>query len=57
MVWTGRADRPVVIALLALRPRPRGTLYWLGVAGAVLFTLHTLVIDALIWPAYFPKTW
>ncbi|NLG28326.1 MAG: hypothetical protein GX557_10470 [Chloroflexi bacterium] len=47
----------LVIALLALRPRPRGTLYWLGVAGAVLFTLHTLVIDALIWPAYFPKTW
>jgi hypothetical protein len=47
----------LVIALLALRPRPRGALYWLGVAGAVLFTLHTLVLDALVWPAYFPTIW
>jgi hypothetical protein len=49
----GLSSAGLVAALLSLRPRARGPAYWLGVAGAVLFTLHTLVLDALVWPAYF----
>jgi hypothetical protein len=40
-------------ALLALNPDTRGLAYWLAVAGAGYFALHTTVLDAIIWAAYF----
>lgn len=43
----------LVIALLALSPRPGGAAYWLAVAGSVIFCLHTLVLDGMVWPAFF----
>jgi hypothetical protein len=43
LVWT----------LLALRPDTRGLAYWLAVAGAGYFALHTTVLDAILWAAYF----
>jgi hypothetical protein len=43
----------LVIALLGLSPRPGGVAYWLAVTGSILFCLHTLVLDGMIWPAFF----
>lgn len=40
--------------LLALRPRPASWAHRLAVAGSVAFCLQTAVLDALVWPAYFP---
>jgi hypothetical protein len=44
----------LLAALLALRPRQPGASYWLGVAGAVAFANQTALLDALVWPVYFP---
>ena len=45
----------LVLALLGLQPRPSGWAFWLGVAGAVYFALHTTVLDAILWPILFQK--
>ena len=42
-------------ALLALRPRQPRWAYWLAVAGSLPFALQTAVLDALLWPAFFPS--
>lgn len=52
----GLSSLGLTAALLALEPRrPRGA-YWLAVAGSVPFALQTMVLDALLWPAFFPAT-
>ena len=45
----------LVACLLGLRPRDPRWLHWLAIAGAIFFCLQTAVLDALIWPAYFPR--
>jgi hypothetical protein len=60
--WAIRLDLAVVgaasLGVLALvaRARPPGSpLAWkAAVAGAVLFCVQTALLDALVWPAYFP---
>jgi len=43
----------LLVSLLALNePVPRGR--WLAVIGLVPFSLQTAVLDALVWPAYYP---
>jgi hypothetical protein len=49
----GLAALCLVIALLALSPRPAGAVYWLAVAGSIIFCIHTLVLDGMVWPAFF----
>jgi hypothetical protein len=44
----------LLLALLALQ-RKRGAAYWLAVVGAVIFFLHTAILDAVLWPAFFPR--
>lgn len=44
----------LLAGLLGLWPRQPRWLHWLAVVGAVFFCLQTAVLDALIWPAYFP---
>ena len=46
----------VLAALFAAEPRDRGGFWKLAVAGAVLFCNQTVLLDALIWPAYFPTS-
>ena len=61
--WAIRATLAVVgfcslgltAALLALRPRQPRWAYWLAVAGSLPFALQTAVLDALLWPAFFPS--
>lgn len=44
-----------VVALSVLRPN-QPTWWWgISIAGAALFAAHTAILDALVWPAYFPK--
>lgn len=51
---TGLASLGLLIAIATARPHdaPRGRL--LALVGAAAFTLQTGVLDALVWPAYFP---
>ncbi len=49
----GLAALCLVIALLALSPRPGGAAYWLAVAGSIIFCIHTLILDGVVWPAFF----
>jgi hypothetical protein len=44
----------LVVALAKVEPREPTWAYRLAVAGSVAFCLHTGVLDALVWPAYFP---
>jgi hypothetical protein len=63
MLWTGirlalfvvgGASIGLLAALLRLRPRPPGAAYGVAVAGSVAFLFQTAVLDALIWPMFFP---
>jgi hypothetical protein len=50
----GLAALGLVGALLSTKPKRPGWAYWLAVVGSVAFCLHTGVLDALVWPAFFP---
>jgi hypothetical protein len=50
----GLCSLGLTAALLALRPQKPRRAYVLAVVGSVPFTLQTLVLDALLWPAVFP---
>jgi len=43
-----------LVAYLRLEAVPRGVFFWLGVLGLLAFCWQTAVLDALVWPAYFP---
>jgi hypothetical protein len=45
----------LLVVLLALARRRRDALGWVAFAGSVPFWLQTAVLDALVWPAYFPR--
>jgi hypothetical protein len=51
LVIVALASLGIFIALLFISPRPTGWHYWSAVVGALLFTLHTGVLDAILWPA------
>ena len=40
-------------ALLSLRPRQPRWAYWLAVAGSVTFSIQTVLLDAVVWTAFF----
>lgn len=50
----GLASLGLLWALLSLNTKEPAYLYWLAVAGAVFFCIQTAVLDALVWPAFFP---
>jgi hypothetical protein len=45
----------ILVALLVATPRPEGWPHALAVAGACAFCLQTVVLDAFVWPAFFPR--
>jgi hypothetical protein len=45
----------LLLVLALVRLEPRGTAHILAVTGAAAFTFQTLVLDALVWPLYFPR--
>ena len=40
-------------ALLSLRPQQPRWAYWLAVAGSVTFSIQTVLLDAVVWTAFF----
>jgi hypothetical protein len=44
----------LLAGLVAVRPRPPSLAHKLAVAGSVAFCSQTAILDALVWPAYFP---
>ena len=51
----GLASVGLLGALLLIRPRPRGWPYAVAVAGCAAFCFQAAVLDALVWPAFFPR--
>jgi len=45
----------LLLVFALVRLEPGGTAHVLAVAGATAFTFQTLVLDALVWPLYFPR--
>ena len=45
----------ILMAVLMATPRPGDWSYSLAIAGAVAFCIQTVLLDAFIWPAYFPR--
>jgi hypothetical protein len=41
-------------ALVAVRPHTPSVAYTLAIAGSIAFCSQTVLLDALVWPAYFP---
>lgn len=54
LLAVGVASLAIIAALLVLSPRESPGWHRLAVIGAVFFSLQTFVLDALVWPAYFP---
>jgi hypothetical protein len=54
LALVGLAALGMLLALLRLEPRQPRWAWGLALAGAVLFFLHTAILDALVWPAFFP---
>ncbi len=53
LALVGLGSIALVWALLSLQVDTRGIAYWLAVAGAGYFALHTVVLDAIVWAALF----
>ena len=44
----------LLVALIAIARKRGGVLPWVAVAGCTAFWFQTAILDATIWPAYFP---
>jgi hypothetical protein len=54
LALVGIGSLAVIAALLMLQPRRPALSYWLAVVGSVAFSIQTALLDAIVWPAYFP---
>jgi hypothetical protein len=46
----------LVAGLVAVRPRSPSVAHKLAIAGTLAFSFQTAILDALVWPAYFPAS-
>jgi hypothetical protein len=51
----GLGSLGLLAALLAVRPREPAWAHALAVAGCAAFAVQTALLDALVWPAFFPR--
>jgi hypothetical protein len=49
----GLASLALLGILLSLHSSESSPVYWLAIAGIVLFCVQTAVLDAVVWPLYF----
>ena len=54
LALVGLGSLGLLAALFVLEPRDRGPFWALAVAGALLFCNQTALLDAVVWPAYYP---
>lgn len=52
----GLGSTGLVVLCAARARREGGALRWAALAGTLPFWLQTAVLDALVWPAFFPTT-
>lgn len=50
----GLASLALLYSLLVMDQKEPAWSYWLAVGGAAMFFIQTGIIDAFIWPAFFP---
>ena len=64
LVWVGirivlavvaLASLGVVVALITISPRPTGAFYYSALIGMIWFTIHTGILDAIVWPYLWGK--
>jgi hypothetical protein len=55
LALVGIGSLGVLAALARVQPGPPRGLRGLALAGAAAFCLQTVVLDALVWPAFFPR--
>ena len=44
----------LLVGLVVVRPHPPSLAHKLAVVGSLAFCVQTAVLDALVWPAFFP---
>ena len=54
LALVGIGSLGLLAALITLTPAPPRSFHLLAIAGAVAFCLQTALLDATVWPAYFP---
>jgi hypothetical protein len=54
LILVGIGSSAIVYITLQLARKTGGGTAWLAFAGSLPFWLQTAVLDALIWPAYYP---
>jgi hypothetical protein len=54
LMLVGLASLGILASLLTLQPSQPGIAYWAAVLGSVAFCVQTALLDALVWPAFFP---
>jgi hypothetical protein len=50
----GVASVALIVSLLLLNRRQPAWAYVLGIVGSLAFAVQTALLDAIVWPAYFP---
>jgi hypothetical protein len=54
LLLVGAGSVGLFLALLTVESVKRGWAFALAVLGLSFFTFQTAVLDAIVWPAYFP---
>ena len=55
LALVGAGSLGLVLALVRARPAGASVARGVALAGALAFSLQTALLDALVWPAYFPR--
>jgi hypothetical protein len=55
LALVGLGSTGLLVLLLAIARRRRDGFGWAAFAGIVPFWIQTAVLDAIVWPAYFPR--
>ena len=53
LILVGAASLGILAALLKNRPPKAEVAYWLALAGSIFFSIQTVVLDAIVWGAFF----
>ena len=56
LIVTGIASVALLVSLFASDAERGDWLFWAAVMGLILFIIQTAILDAVIWPHYFPLT-
>ena len=55
VLWVvGAASLALLAAIVKVRSPGADRVRWVGIVGCVLFSIQTALLDALVWPAYYP---